>query len=89
MIDFDRYRSEAYALRRQALLDSSKLRAGFKFVVIVVLLLGAVALAPSRQDANATCQACVGTDLTPDKASEAMAARRSTRTAMPEYPPLY
>jgi hypothetical protein len=86
MIDFDRYRSEAYRLRRQAMQDTSKLSATFKLVVIVVLLLGAVAVAPSKQDANA-CQDCTG--VTTDKSSAAQRPSRAARTKIPQSPPIY
>jgi hypothetical protein len=86
MIDFDRYRSDAYRLRRQALQDASKLSAAFKFVVIVVLLLGAVAVAPSKQDANA-CHNC--TSVTTDKSSSAQRPSRAPRTVIPQSPAIY
>ena len=89
LIDFDRYRSDAYALRRQAMQESSKLSAVFKAVVIVVSLLGAVAVAPSRQDANATCRTCVGADIAADKASAAQRQSRSPWTMIPQQPPVY
>jgi hypothetical protein len=86
MIDFDRYRSEAYRLRRQAMQDTSKLSATFKLVVIVVLLLGAVAVAPSKQDANA-CQNC--TSVTTEKSSSVQRPSRAARTVIPQSPPIY
>ena len=86
MIDFDRYRSEAYAIRRQAMQDTSRLRAGFKLVVIILLLLGAVAVAPSKQDANA-CQSCAG--ATADQSSSVQRPSRAARTVIPQSPPVY
>jgi hypothetical protein len=90
LIDFDRYRSESYALRRQALQETSKLSAAFKLAVIVGVLLGAVAVAPSRPDANATCRTCTDVNAAADaNASSARARHPSARTVLPEYPPLY
>jgi hypothetical protein len=77
LIDFDRYRSEAYALRRQALQDTSKLRAVFKLIVVIALLLGAVAVAPPKQE---------------DAGDNIVASRSSSRTAShaaPVSPPLF
>jgi hypothetical protein len=56
-IDFDRYRAQASALRRSAMQDASRLGAGLKIVAIVGVMLIAVAMAPSRQDAEA-CHVC-------------------------------
>ena len=49
MIDFDRYRSDATAMRRLALHDTSRVRSAFKLVVVIALLLGMVAVAPSER----------------------------------------
>ena len=56
-IDFDRYRAEANALRRAALQDATRIGAGLKIVAVVGVMLLAVAMAPSRQDAEA-CHVC-------------------------------
>ena len=89
MIDFDRYRSNATLLRRLAMQDTTRLRASFKLVVIVVLMLGAIAVAPSHQDANARCRDCATVEVATDPVASALAARRSTRTVLPEKPPLF
>jgi hypothetical protein len=77
MIDFERYRSDATAMRRQALHDTSRLTSAFKLVVVIALLLGMVALAPSK----------------PDDGSDGVTATRSSiRTAShaaPVSPPLF
>jgi hypothetical protein len=85
-IDFDRYRTDAVALRQQALQDTSKLRAAFKLVVIVTLTLGAVAVAPSKNDASA-CQICVSKRATTGKAVATPA--RSARSTPLEHPLAY
>ena len=54
MIDFDRYRSDATGIRRQAMRDTSALRSVIKLVVVVVLLLGMVAVAPPKRVADTT-----------------------------------
>jgi hypothetical protein len=54
MIDFDRYRSEASALRRHAMQATSALTSAVKLVVAVVLLLALIAVAPSTKDDTAT-----------------------------------
>jgi hypothetical protein len=56
-IDFERYRTEANALRRSAMQDGPKLGAALKIVVIAGVMLAAVAMAPARQDAEA-CHVC-------------------------------
>jgi hypothetical protein len=55
--DFDRYRTEAYALRHAAMQDATRLRAGLKIAAVVGVMLIAVAMAPARQDAEA-CHVC-------------------------------
>ena len=77
MIDFDRYSSDATAMRRQVMQETSQLTSFLKLVVVVALLLGTVALAPSK----------------PDDVGDGIAATRSSnRTAShaaPVSPPLF
>jgi hypothetical protein len=56
-IDLDRYRAEINALRRSALQDAPKLAAALKIVAVIAVALAAVAMAPSRQNAEA-CHIC-------------------------------
>lgn len=88
-INFDRYRSDATALRRQSMLDTSKLSAAFKLVVIVVLTLSAVAVAPSKHDANATCHTCSDVRAAGERNPSVMPSVRSQWTPVPQHPPLY
>jgi hypothetical protein len=66
MINFDRYRVNATALRRQAMEDTSKLRSVLKLIVVVLLLLGMVVIAPPRH---------------PDDGNAAAANQTTSRTA--------
>lgn len=87
LIDFDRYRTEAKALRRQARQDDFKLGAISKLVVIVVVMLGAIAVAPSRQDANATCRDCLQTTVSVEHT--AIPQSPSLWNFAPQYQPIY
>ena len=60
---------QVHLLRPQASRHTSRLSAAFKLVAVVVLLLGAAAVAHASQNANATCRIC--TDVAADKAASA------------------
>jgi hypothetical protein len=72
-IDFDRYRADIHAVRRQAIEDASKLGAALKFAAAIAVMLIAIAVAPSSQSDDASCRNCVKTDRV--TASHDVAAR--------------
>jgi hypothetical protein len=57
-IDFDRYRADIHAARHQAMQDASKLGAAMKFAAAVAVMLVAIAVAPSSESPDASCQTC-------------------------------
>ena len=57
-IDFDRYRADIHALRRQAMADASKLGAAMKLAAAVAVILVAIAVAPSPRSDDTACQFC-------------------------------
>jgi hypothetical protein len=57
-IDFDRYRADIHALRHQAMEDASRLGAAMKIAAAVAVMLVAIAIAPSSQSDDASCQSC-------------------------------
>ncbi len=61
-IDFDRYRAESNALRRQAQQDGSKLSAALKVVAAIAVTLAAIAVAPAAKHTGHACQGCAADD---------------------------
>jgi len=57
-IDFDRYRADIHAARRQAMQDASKLGAAMKLIAAIAVMLIAIAVAPSSESDDASCRSC-------------------------------
>ncbi len=63
-IDFDRYRADIHAVRRQAMQDASKLGAAMKLAAAIAVMLIAIAVAPSPQSDDASCRTCANPSRT-------------------------
>jgi hypothetical protein len=81
-IDFDRYRADIHALRHQAMQDASKLGAALKLAAAVVMMLVAIAIAPSPQAGDASCRVC--TDSGRTAASSSSLSARHESAVMPQ-----
>ena len=57
-IDFDRYRADIHMARHQAMQDASKLGAAMKLAAAIAVMLVAIAVAPSSESSDASCQTC-------------------------------
>src|SRR5262249_10809012 len=57
-IDFDRYRADIHAARHLAMQDASKLGAAMKLIAAFAVMLIAIALGPSSESNDASCQNC-------------------------------
>jgi hypothetical protein len=61
-IDFDRYRADIHAARHQAMQDASKLGAAMTFVAVIAMMLVVIAVAPSSESPDTSCQTCTKAD---------------------------
>lgn len=85
-IDFDRYRSEAMVLRNHAMAETSKLSAFFKVLVIAAVTVAAIAVAPARNGASATCHDCPAATAADEPVKP---SGQSQSSIVPQHPPVY